>query len=396
MAGPVDELENLDSKEVWFRQRGWRKHPVAIRIGQQQRMLKRRTKNRGVEPTDQVVVYPTFGRRGDGNGLWQIDVTGTVYEAGSVSMRKRMLLRLLQRVAKIQPDESEQPLFESRIREFIAPTERGKRITLKVGNALHHLQQRTKRNGQFGGMLRISGKDLQTVQQSHLSPDGLVNLNVVAADGEPTQFSVRTHLLEAEGISIVSDIDDTIKLTEVHCRRSLLTNTFLREFQTVEGMSSLYQLWAAQGAAFHYVSSSPWQLYAPLAEMCDVSGFPQGSFHLRSFRLRDHMLRRLLLVRRKGKAAVIHSLLKTFPRRKFVLVGDSGESDPEIYGRLTRKRPDQVLAICIRDLHARPLHAERSKKAFRGLPEHLTRIFRCPSELATDLGRLLNGQPVAQ
>ena len=70
--------------------------------------------------------------------------------------------------------------------------------------------------------------------------------------------------------------------------------------------------WAKQDAAFHYVSSSPWQLYASLAEMCESEGFPCGSFHLRSFRLRDHMLRRLLLIRRHGKATVIKKLLKRF------------------------------------------------------------------------------------
>ena len=40
----------------------------------------------------------------------------------------------------------------------------------------------------------------------------------------------------------------------------ILSNTLLKEFQVVEGMQDLYQEWEKQGAAFHYVSSSPWQL----------------------------------------------------------------------------------------------------------------------------------------
>ena len=100
------------------------------------------------------------------------------------------------------------------------------------------------------------------------------------------------------------------------------------------------------------------------------------------------MLRRLLLIRRKGKAKVIHSLLKTFPRRRFVLVGDSGEADAEMYGRLARKRPGQVSAIYIRVLNERPLHGERAAKAFHRLPATTVRTFRCPSELPTDLTQL--------
>ncbi|MBI2478986.1 MAG: DUF2183 domain-containing protein [Planctomycetia bacterium] len=186
-------------------------------------------------------------------------------------------------------------------------------------------------------------------------------------------------------MSVISDIDDTIKVTNVHSRRLLLESTFLREFESIDGMSTLYRQWADQGAAFHYVSSSPWQLYTPLAEMCDAGAFPWGSFHLRSFRLRDHMLRRLSLIRRKGKAKVIHNLLKTFPRRHFIFVGDSGEADADIYGRLARKFPRQVAAIYIRSLSVRPLDEERQAKAFRGVREANIRTFCSPDELPTDL-----------
>jgi phosphatidate phosphatase APP1 len=195
-------------------------------------------------------------------------------------------------------------------------------------------------------------------------------------------------------VSVVSDIDDTIKVTNVHSRRMLLESTFLREFESIAGMSTLYRGWAEQGAAFHYVSSSPWQLYTPLAEMCDAGAFPWGSFHLRSFRLRDHMLRRLLLIRRKGKAKVIHALLEKFPRRRFILVGDSGEADADMYGRLARKCPGQVAAIYIRLLNERPLDDECAAKAFRGLPETSVRTFRSPDELPTDLTHVTSADPL--
>lgn len=351
-------------------------------------MLIRVESRTDVEASDHVVVYPTIGHLVDDGAAWRIDITGTVYEAGCESRRKRMLLNLLQRAAKVQPTAAEHELFESRIREFIAPTQRGKQVALRVGDRVYQLQRRTKRNGRFAGTVKLSAHELDQLRESGDLRGGVLELHVLSRDGSESNFSVHAHLLHDEGVSVVSDIDDTIKVSNVHSRRLLLERTFLREFESIDGMSTLYRHWANQGAAFHYVSSSPWQLYTPLAEMCDACEFPWGSFHLRSFRLRDHMLRRLLLIRRKGKAKVIQTLLKTFPRRRFILVGDSGEADAEMYGRLARKRPSQVAAIYIHLLDERSLHGERAAKAFRGIPESSIRTFRSPDELPTDLSYL--------
>lgn len=364
-----------------------RNHPPAI-------MLKRSEPRTDVDGTDHVVVYPTIGQLVDGGTSWRIDICGTLYEAGSESRQKRVLLNLLQRAAKVKPNPTEHELFESRIREFIAPTERGKRVALRVGDRVHYLQQKTKRNGRFMGTVKLSAHELNELRVSGDLSGGVLKLHVLSRDGSESKYSVHVHLLDDEGVSVVSDIDDTIKVTNVHSRRLLLESTFLREFESVAGMAALYRQWAAQGAAFHYVSSSPWQLYSPLAKMCDAEGFPWGSFHLRSFRLRDHMLRRFFLIRRKGKAKVIRHLLKTFRRRRFVFVGDSGESDAEIYARLARKFPAQVAGIFIRRLDERPLSSERAAKVFRGLDETIIQTFRCPSELPFDLFPLAHVQPV--
>ena len=91
----------------------------------------------------------------------------------------------------------------------------------------------------------------------------------------------------------------------------------------------MYRDWADRGAMFHYVSASPWQLYHCLSELVHESGFPPGTFHLRAVRLRDPSILRLFLARRRAKRKVIRSILRMFPDRRFVLVGDSGEKDPE-------------------------------------------------------------------
>jgi phosphatidate phosphatase APP1 len=190
------------------------------------------------------------------------------------------------------------------------------------------------------------------------------------------------HLIEPAGLSIVTDIDDTIKHSEVACKRTLLTNTFLRPFEAIPGMAPLFREWSAEGAAIHYVSSSPWQLYEHLAAHLTSEGFPAGSFHLRSFRLRDHVLRRILMLRRSGKLGVIRTLFRLFPQRRFLLVGDSGEHDPEIYGALARRFPSQVVGILIRDLPGVHDMRRRYARAFRRLDQSLIRLYRDASELA--------------
>ena len=348
-------------------------------------MIRNRRKCTNLTPHDTVVVYPSFGRLTSDGQIWRIEVCGTVYESGSVSRRKQILLRLLQRVARVQPSESERDLFESRIRAFIAPTGRGKRIAVRVGNNVYEMQRATKRNGRFQGTVRLTAHDVEQLRQQGEFDDGWLNLRVVGSDGNDCQYAGLTRLMAPQGTSVVSDIDDTIKVTEVHSRRSLLANTFLREFQAIEGMADRYRQWHQQGAEFHYVSSSPWQLFDPLSALLGDAGFPTGSFHLRSFQLREHMLRRLKLIRRPGKYAAIRQLLKTFPNRRFVLVGDSGERDPELYGALARKYGSQVRAIYIREVAQNPIDRERRRKAFVRLRDDRYRVFQSSQELPASL-----------
>jgi phosphatidate phosphatase APP1 len=84
-------------------------------------------------------------------------------------------------------------------------------------------------------------------------------------------------VIDEDGLSVISDIDDTVKVTNVANRRELLANTLFREFRAVTGMPEIYREWEAHGAAFHYVSASPWQLASCLERFLGESGIPGGS-----------------------------------------------------------------------------------------------------------------------
>jgi phosphatidate phosphatase APP1 len=85
--------------------------------------------------------------------------------------------------------------------------------------------------------------------------------------------------------------------------------------------------------------------------------------------------------RRKGGLFPIEPLLKDFPDRRFVLIGDSGEKDPEIYGAMARKHPEQIARILIRDVTGQSAGATRYTRAFVDVPKDHWRIFKEPSEI---------------
>ena len=101
-----------------------------------------------------------------------------------------------------------------------------------------------------------------------------------------------------------------------------------------------------------YVSSSPWNIYDLLEDFLDVHGVPEGPLFLKDWSP-------TVLGKHKGhKLGIISTLLDTYPDLPFVLIGDSGEEDPEIYSQVVRERPGRVRAVYIRDVTSAERDAE--------------------------------------
>lgn len=328
-----------------------------------------------------VVLFPSLGHLEADGRTWRVLVHGEVYSCcDRVSLGKRILLKLLQRAMRATAGDLQSDIFRRRIERFLAIDRAGKKIALRIGDDLHILPKKTKSNGHFQGSLRISSSELQELERAGAYDEGKLTLGASLPEGA-TCISAPVHLLPSEGVSVISDIDDTLKHTHVLSRHALLANTFLREFEPIPGMATLFREWSGQGAAFHYVSSSPWQLYRNLAGLFEQEGFPEGSFHLLAFRLRDHLVRKMLMLRRSGKGGVIKGILQMFPHRRFVLVGDSGEADPEIYAGIAEKFPRQVARVLIREVPGPKNSQQRFQKAFRRIPRSLAMTFRDPEQL---------------
>ena len=98
-----------------------------------------------------------------------------------------------------------------------------------------------------------------------------------------------------------------------------------------------------------YVSSSEWNLYDYLRQIFEHNGLPDGVFVLNRLK-RWYQLLVTGRTGHEGKLEHISRILKTFPRQRFVLIGDSSQKDPDIYKTIVESHPGQVHAVYIRDV----------------------------------------------
>lgn len=320
------------------------------------------------ESDPEVRLYPTIGYSIADGSLWRIQIQGRISQTTPATFGKRLMLRGLIRALNVSTQVAESDLFRARVAGFISTPIKGTRIQVELAGQPYVLRRKSKVSGLFNGRIDIPAKQLQDfrtygsiAQQSDSNTlDFLQKWDIGLG-----QINSPVFLAQRRGVSVVTDIDDTIKLTEVTSRRRMLLRTFAEPFEAIDGMATAYQRWAEQGALFHYVSSSPWQIYDAIHQFLNDENFPAGSMHLKWFRLRDEIFKRWQILRRKSKGGVIRNLIKRLPGRTFVLVGDSGERDPEIYAKLASKFPSQVVRICIRQIDAKPLDSDRLNKIYR-------------------------------
>ncbi len=168
---------------------------------------------------------------------------------------------------------------------------------------------------------------------------------------------------------VVSDIDDTVLLTMASKAVKMVLLTLFGNAHTRKmfaGVSDWYRALqrgrdGKRHNLFFYVSTSPWNLYDFLDEFLAVNRIPRGPLFLKDhgleegkFNFHDH---------RSHKVDAIEKLLVSFPDRPFLLIGDSGQKDPEIYQEIVKRHPGRVLGVLIRNVTAvlipRTLEIER-------------------------------------
>ncbi len=335
---------------------------------------------RSPNSTAELEPFPSYGFQ-TVDGSWRVQVSGWTFFPYIPTVRKRWVIRMLAGAMQASKDDLESEIFKERVAKFVSDGSPGHEIYCRCDTLLRRLSSKNKRNGHFRDWVWMSRDLVERNMAVDENGRSTIRFQIETDHPEIKPVESYAYLMPNAGVSVISDIDDTIKVSNVGDRKQLLANTFLREFKGIEGMAELYDQWFQLGSEFHYVSSSPWQLHAPLLELQTSQGFPGGTIHLRNFRLRQHMVERAFMIRRHGKSTSIKSLFRTMPERKFVLIGDSGEKDPEIYRKICRKHLHQVAALFIRNTEHRPLDKERLAKCRATLPGVICEKFETAGQL---------------
>ncbi|CAN5193592.1 hypothetical protein BH23BAC3_BH23BAC3_14130 [soil metagenome] len=286
-----------------------------------------------------VDVYPTYGYL-DGDS-WVVPVKLYVYEHRKYL--EEIIPSILEKMRILTPGERD--VFQSRIRTFLADSEsreivefafdrdpENETFTLRDSEG-HPL--RTNLNGIKKGEIRISNECAIALLDAQESEDQWLTFKAIS-NGHRGRGRIR--LIHPKGLSVITDIDDTIKITEMTAGSGVVVrNAFFKEFAAAPGMAALFEQW--RGNPVHYVSGTLRQFFRPLVEFLwsDHTGFPKGTVHLRDVRknlfsgdtwsdLEDIITADNVTY--NHKLTQISAIMHHFPEREYIFVGDSGQYDP--------------------------------------------------------------------
>jgi hypothetical protein len=341
-----------------------------------------------IKDDEELDFFPSYAYYDEKANLYRIQIHAWAFEPARESKKRRLLIALLEHELGIGDDVVASETFKKRAGYLLVDQTSRKYVAIRVGNDSYNVGV-TDSNGHTERTLGFPESIFSPFISGKLDGDGKgggVEFTYDATsrrDGSRT-FIGKTRYIPLRGFSVISDIDDTIKISEVGDKSKLMENTLVKPFVAVDGMAQLYRGWKEKGAEFHYVTASPWQLFPLLSEFITSAGFPEGLFMMRSFGITANPM----AYSEKSEAIKlphIKLLMKHFPKRRFILVGDSGEKDPEIYGMIARENPGRVIRICIRNVNGETRTSARMQAAFTGLPDDLWVLFGNPSEIPRDI-----------
>ncbi len=156
---------------------------------------------------------------------------------------------------------------------------------------------------------------------------------------------------------VVSDIDDTILHTGVvsSLKWRVVLNTVFRNAihrKPLEGAAGFYHLLhrgesGKNANPIFYVSHSPWNLYRYLELFLRANNFPKGPIILRRMSSFGYWKSKS---RMPQKQKEITNILETYPNLRFILIGDSGERDADIYIDIAQSYPNRIMAIYLQSV----------------------------------------------
>lgn len=155
-------------------------------------------------------------------------------------------------------------------------------------------------------------------------------------------------------VGIISDVDDTIIHTNVISKIRMALNTIVYDSidrVAFDGVPELYRALSGNHEnPLLFVSGSSYNLYEMLDTFCQLNGIPKAPFMLRDLGIGKEYW--ITESSDSFKTRHIEFILKVYDKLPFILIGDSGEMDPEIYLNIRKTYPGRILAIYIRHVHS--------------------------------------------
>ncbi|GAB3577446.1 DUF2183 domain-containing protein [Spirosoma luteolum] len=187
---------------------------------------------------------------------------------------------------------------------------------------------------------------------------------------------------------VISDIDDTVLVTGATNLLQTARLTFLGNAYTrlpFGGVAAFYRALQSGPVTtlfnpIYYVSSSPWNLYDLLIDFFRIQGIPKGPILLRDLGLDPALLSSQS--HHTHKLAMIRKVLDVNPTLPFVLLGDSGQQDPEIYTQVLQENPGRIRAIYIRDVSAKDERDRAVQELIRVADAHNVPMLLVPDTVA--------------
>ncbi|MEM9331106.1 MAG: App1 family protein [Pseudomonadota bacterium] len=207
-------------------------------------------------------------------------------------------------------------------------------------------------------------------------PKTFSNVALASRHGVKISWTLSPITINNQGVSVISDIDDTLKISNVVSKTQLIRSTFVEPYRAVEEMLPIFRELEQQGAFFHYVSASPWQIW-PSLEPFMRSNFPRGQLHLRNFStsMYDRDFYNFMFGSSVShKKSSIEKILADYPLHKFILIGDTSECDPEIYGAIARKYSTNIEEIILRRVPHTDFSDQRIQSALFGVDRQTYRL----------------------
>ncbi|EHA52894.1 hypothetical protein MCOR27_000279 [Pyricularia oryzae] len=345
----------------------------------------------------QVLNVPPYGNWS--NNAWNIRFRGNVYKQPNTSREKlddlANIFLIGVDIKDLQPSEQDQARNLTSSIFILQQSHQNVSMEIKPAPSVGSGGGATNTNG---GAQNINLPTLTTsqgdfdefvpIQLNGLTPgDRTQSIQRLDLFTNGSQLGNATaYLVPPEGYTVISDIDDILRVTKIYVPKEGLLNSFARPFTPWENMPDIYANWARENRDmhFHYLTTTPEQATRIYMDYI-YKTYPAGSFDTRPLNFSD--VAATLSIRKY----LLDRVFQTFPKRKFVLVGDISNSDiMKDYPRMAKEYPGQVSCILLRNTSATDdqMLFPYNTKEFKDVDQKNYMFFRTTEDLAgIDVGK---------